>query len=56
MPDQFAFADLKHYLAGLTQHQIRTQLQRLKKENTLAQEGTGRNAVWRKVKQKEAVE
>ena len=56
MPDQFAFADLKHYLAGLTQQQIRTQLQRLKKENTLAQEGTGRNAVWRKVKQKEAVE
>ena len=56
MTDQFAFADLKHYLAGLTQQQIRTQLQRLKKENTLAQEGTGRNSVWRKVKQEDAME
>jgi len=55
MPNAFAFSDLKNYLSGLTAQQIRAQLQRLKKENALAQEGTGRNAVWRKIKQEDGM-
>ena len=43
------FADLKHYLSNLTEQQIRTQLQRLKKDRIVEQKGKGRNAVWIKI-------
>ena len=48
------FADLKHYLSNLTEQQIRTQLQRLKKDRIVEQKGKGRNAVWVKIHNQEA--